>query len=67
MCSSSTSILLRVLTHEIEHLLGDDRQVAPAPTATAVLYRHRPPLLATAGADRFITGAGREWLAEHPD
>jgi hypothetical protein len=31
----------------------------------ARLYKHDPPLLAAAGAFRFVTGAGRERLAEH--
>jgi hypothetical protein len=92
--------LLRGFTDQIEALLGDEAEPAPAPagpgaaerallarfadarggrmhkleahqlarelgvspTAAAELYRHDPPLLATAGPDRFITDAGREWL-----
>jgi hypothetical protein len=51
--------------HKLEaHQLA--RELGVSPTATAVLYRHHPPLLATAGADRFITSAGRAWLESQP-
>lgn len=39
------------------------RELGASPTVVAALYRHDPPLLATAGAERFLTDAGREWLA----
>jgi hypothetical protein len=38
------------------------RELGVPPAAVAVLYRHDPPLLATAGSERFITDAGRSWL-----
>lgn len=41
------------------------RELSAAPARVANLYRHDPPLLATAGSYRFITSAGRAWLAEH--
>ena len=40
------------------------RELGVAPAAVAGLYRHDPPLLATAGSERFLTSAGREWLAQ---
>jgi hypothetical protein len=41
------------------------RELGAAPATVAGLYRHDPPLLATAGSERFLTTAGREWLAGH--
>jgi hypothetical protein len=47
--------------HKLEaHQLA--RELGVSPAAVAGLYRHDPPLLATAGPDRFLTDAGREWL-----
>jgi Family of unknown function (DUF6158) len=49
--------------HKLEaHQLA--RELGATPAKVASLYRHDPPLLATAGSDRFITSAGRAWLAE---
>ena len=41
------------------------RELGADPATVAGLYRHDPPLLATAGSDRFLTSAGRDWLASH--
>jgi hypothetical protein len=41
------------------------RELGASPAAVAGLYRHDPPLLATAGSERLLTSAGREWLAGH--
>ncbi len=50
--------------HKLEaHQLA--RELGVAPATVAGLYRHDPPLLATAGSERFLTSAGRAWLAEH--
>lgn len=38
------------------------RELGLGPTEVAALYKHQPPLLATAGSDRVITDAGRAWL-----
>ncbi|MGQ0575655.1 MAG: DUF6158 family protein [Pseudonocardia sp.] len=38
------------------------RELGVSPAAAAELYRHDPPLLATAGSERVLTDAGREWL-----
>lgn len=40
------------------------RELGISPAAVAELYRHDPPLLATAGSERLLTDAGREWLAQ---
>jgi hypothetical protein len=39
------------------------RELGLHPADVARLYKKDPPLLATAGAHRFITDAGRQWLA----
>ena len=39
------------------------RELGLAPAAVAELYRHDPPLLTTAGSERVLTDAGREFLA----
>jgi hypothetical protein len=39
------------------------RELGISPAAVAELYRHDPPLLATAGSERVLTDAGREYLA----
>jgi hypothetical protein len=41
------------------------RELGLGPVEVAMLYKHRPPLLATAGKDRVITDAGRAWVREH--
>jgi hypothetical protein len=41
------------------------RELGLGPAEVAQLYKHEPPLLATAGSDRVITDAGRAWLREH--
>lgn len=41
------------------------RELGLRPGGVARLYTQDPPLLATAGAYRFLTEAGRDWLAEH--
>lgn len=41
------------------------RELGLHPADVARLYKQDPPLLATAGAFRFLTDAGRGWLAEH--
>lgn len=38
------------------------RELGMEPAELAMLYKHQPPLLATAGQDRVITDAGRAWL-----
>lgn len=38
------------------------RELGLGPAEVAALYKHQPPLLATAGSDRVITDAGRAWL-----
>lgn len=90
--------LLRSFTEQVEALLGEEPEAAPAtadgdtraflerfaaeggrmhkleahqvarelglaPAAVAELYRHDPPLLTTAGSERVLTDAGREFLA----
>jgi len=40
------------------------RELGLSPAAVAELYRHDPPLLATAGSERFLTDAGRDWLPQ---
>lgn len=40
------------------------RELGLGPAEVALLYKHEPPLLAAAGADRVITDAGRAWLRE---
>lgn len=41
------------------------REIATDAVSVARLYKHDPPLLATAGSYRFITDEGRSWLDEH--
>lgn len=40
------------------------RELGLSPAAVAELYRHNPSLLATAGSERLLTDAGRDWLAQ---
>ncbi|MGH3948180.1 MAG: DUF6158 family protein [Pseudonocardiaceae bacterium] len=40
------------------------RELGLGPAEVASLYKHQPPLLATAGPDRVITDAGRAWLRQ---
>jgi hypothetical protein len=40
------------------------RKLGLGPAELAALYKHEPPLLATAGQDRVITDDGRKWLQE---